>query len=102
MKRSVRYFLAGILTLLGFSSCASLREARQARQERERQQAEARQKALVEEVLRKMEADDAAAGKAEGMRGPQVGADSVRREKAERAKLLYAVPNVPYREIKEK
>jgi len=97
MKRTVNYLLAGILALLGFSSCSSLREARQARQERERQEAEAQQKALVEEVLRKMEADDAVR-----TASPQVRVDSIRQAEAERTKLLYAVPNVPYREIKEK
>ncbi|MBQ9660667.1 MAG: hypothetical protein IJV37_05305 [Bacteroidales bacterium] len=104
MKRTVNYLLAGILALLGFSSCASLREARQARQERERQEAEAQQRALVEEVLRKMEADDASRKAAEeaGRMQQQVRIDSIRQGEAERTKLLYAVPNVPYREVKEK
>ena len=37
MKKTVTYLLAGVLTLLGFSSCANLRQARQERLERERQ-----------------------------------------------------------------
>ena len=37
MKKTFTYILAGVLTLLGFSSCASLRQARLERLERERQ-----------------------------------------------------------------
>ena len=42
MKKTLAYILAGVLTLLGFSSCASLRQARQERLERERQAERAR------------------------------------------------------------
>ena len=35
MKKTLAYILAGVLTLLGFSSCASLRQARQERLERD-------------------------------------------------------------------
>ena len=42
MKKTVAYILAGVLTLLGFSSCANLRQARLERQERERMAEEQR------------------------------------------------------------
>lgn len=89
MKKRVNYILAGMLALLGFSSCSALREARQARQEREQKAAEAQQQALVEQILQEMEENEP----------PQI--EVMEREQIERAKLLYAVPNAPYREIKE-
>ena len=105
MKRSVNYLLCGLLTLLGFTSCAALRDARQARLERERLQAEAQQKALIEQILKEMEAKGAAdperQAQLEQERQQRV-LDSIRRADRERNVLLYAVPNVPYREIKEK
>ena len=105
MKRSVNYFLCGLLTLLGFTSCAALRDARQARLERERQAAEAQQKALIEQILQEMEAKEAADPELQARREQerqQRILDSIRRANQERNVLLYAVPNVPYREIKEK
>lgn len=98
MKKSVNYILAGILTILGFSSCSALREARQARLEREQEAARAQQKALVEQILSEMEAREAPLQEQEK---EQRRLDSLRRAQEERTKLLYAVPNVPYREIKE-
>lgn len=89
MKKPFRYLLAGVLTLLGFSSCSALREAREARAAREREAWEQQQRELVEQTLREMLERDAQAAR-----------DSVSR--IERVKLLYGVPNVPYREIKEK
>ncbi len=97
MKRSVKYLLGGILALLGFSSCTALREARDARAERERQAFEAQQRALVEQTLQEMLEADANDPKREPAR-----LDTIRRADRERNVLLYAVPNVPYREIKEK
>ena len=104
MKKGVKYVLAGILTLLGFSSCASLREAREARAQREREAFEAQQKALVEETLRQMLEDDA--------NNPELLEQKRRQEEElrererlrdlDRMKLLYGVPNVPYREIEKK
>ena len=90
MKKPFRYLLAGVLTLLGFSSCSALREAREARAAREREAWEKQQRELVEQTLQEMLEHDA-----------QVGNDTVQPE-VERIRLLYAVPNVPYREIKEK
>lgn len=97
MKRSVRYILAGVIALLGFSSCASLREAREERSRREREAFDAQQRALVEQELQRMLDEDA--------KNPvQPQRDTVRvgesRREGERIKLLYAVPNVPYREVK--
>lgn len=89
MKKSFRYLLAGVLTLLGFSSCSALREAREARAAREREAFEKQQRELVEQTLQEMLEQDARSAK-----------DSV--QMIERVKLLYGVPNVPYREIKEK
>ena len=104
MTKGVKYVLAGILTLLGFSSCASLREAREARAQREREAFEAQQKALVEETLRQMLEDDA--------NNPELLEQKRRQEEElrererlrdlDRMKLLYGVPNVPYREIEKK
>ncbi|MCR4859400.1 MAG: hypothetical protein K5910_01900 [Bacteroidales bacterium] len=97
MKRSVNYLLAGILALLGFSSCTALREAREARAEREKRAFEEQQKALVEQELQRMLEEDA---RAEGLRDPEkIRLDSARRAELGRTKLLYAVPNVPYRRI---
>ena len=98
MKKSVNYILAGILAILGFSSCSALREARQARLEREQEAARAQQKALVDQILSEMEAQEAPLQEQEK---EQRRLDSLRRAQEERTKLLYAVPNVPYREIKE-
>ena len=105
MKRSVNYLLCGLLTLLGFTSCAALRDARQARLERERQAAEAQQKALVEQILAEMDAKGAPDAERQAQldrEREQRALDSIRRANMERNVLLYAVPNVPYREIKEK
>ena len=102
MKRSVNYLLCGLLTLLGFTSCAALRDARQARLERERQAAEAQQKALVEQILAEMDAREAPLRDRMEQERQQRILDSIRRANMERNVLLYAVPNVPYREIKEK
>ena len=102
MKRSVNYLLCGLLTLLGFTSCAALRDARQARLERERQAAEAQQKALVEQILAEMDAREAPLRDRMEQERQQRILDSIRRADMERNVLLYAVPNVPYREIKEK
>lgn len=90
MKKPFRYLLAGVLTLLGFSSCSALREAREARAAREREAWEKQQRELVEQTLQEMLEHDA-----------RVANDTVPPE-FERVRLLYAVPNVPYREIKEK
>ena len=49
MKRSVNYLLCGLLTLLGFTSCAALRDARQARLEREREPARRRRRVIAAE-----------------------------------------------------
>ena len=94
MKKKVNYILAGLLTLLGFSSCSALHEARAARAERERLEQEAQQRALVEQELARMEEEDArretAKKELERIEGER-----------NRAVLLYAVPNVPYRRIEE-
>jgi hypothetical protein len=102
MKKGIRYILAGVLTLLGFTSCASLREAREARAQREREAFDAQQKALVEETLQKMLEDDAK--NPEKQKADQGGSATVveGRTEPERVKLLYAVPNVPYRDIEKK
>lgn len=92
MKRPVRYILAGLLALLGFSSCASLREAREERSRREREAFEAQQRALVEQELQRMMEEDA--------RNPEKQIQEEgrsRHHEEQRAKLLYAVPNAPYR-----
>jgi len=104
MKRTVNYLLAGILALLGFSSCSALREAREARAAREREAFEAQQKALVEQELQRMLEEDARDPERirERQRLEEIRLDSARRAELERTKLLYAVPNVPYREIQEK
>jgi len=108
MKKSVRYFLGGILALLGFSSCTALREARDARAERERealrQQQMERKDQLLREMLEADENDPAYQAQQEAIREAerqrrireQIEADR------ERTRLLYAVPNVPYREIQKK
>ena len=90
MKKKLAYILAGVLTLLGFSSCASLRQARQERLERERQ-AEADRIAYEQ-----WQRDSAELARQEYL------LDSLRRAEMERNKLLYAVPNVPYQDIREK
>ena len=84
MKKSVAYILAGVLTLLGFSSCANLRQARQERLERERQ---AEQDRLAYEQWQRDSAD---------LARQRFLLDSLRKAEMERAKLLYAVPNVPF------
>ena len=107
MKRPVRYILGGLLAVLGFSSCSALREAREARAEREREAIRQQQMALKDQVLQEMlEADE---------NDPEYQAQQAKLREAERqrlireqmesdqrTKLLYAVPNVPYREVKEK
>ncbi|MCR4824821.1 MAG: hypothetical protein K5849_05625 [Bacteroidales bacterium] len=105
MKRSVNYILAGILALLGFSSCSALREARQARLEREQEAAKAQQKALVEQVLADMEEKERPSREQERKELEEQELkrlDSIRRAELERTKLLYAVPNVPYQRIEDK
>lgn len=93
--------LAGVLALLGFTSCASLREAREARAQREREAFEAQQKALVEETLREMlEADANNPELQERKRQSEISGEGVIPER-ERAKLLYGVPNVPYRDLEK-
>ena len=101
MKKPVRYILAGILTLLGFSSCTALREARQAEIDRQKAEIDRLQQPTIEEVRARLEADGRARDEAELQREQRI-RDSIRRAEAERIKLLYAVPNVPYREVKEK
>ena len=107
MKKPVRYLLGALLALLGFSSCSALREARLAREAREREAFDAQQRALVEQTLQEMlEADandpfrlaEEERQRAEAIRR----ADSLRRAEGERAKLLYAVPNVPYKRLEIK
>ena len=106
MNKKVKSILAAILAVLGFSSCTALREAREARAERERQALDARQSALVEEMLRKMEEED----REQGLDQPTLDektrrereAERIRREREQRAVLLYAVPNVPYQRIEKK
>ena len=98
MKKRINYILAGVLTLLGFSSCSALHEAREARAERERQEQEAQQRALVEQELARMLAEDDQNGYSAELRDAE--GTRIRAER-ERAKLLYAVPNVPYRRIDE-
>lgn len=100
MKKGIRYILAGVLTLLGFTSCASLREAREARAQREREAFDAQQKALVEETLRKMLEDDAKNPEKQKVSQDSTISGEIRVPE-ERIKLLYAVPNVPYREIEK-
>ena len=90
MKKTLTYILAGVLTLLGFSSCATLRQARQERLERERQ-------AEAERIAREEWQRDSAE-----LARQQFVLDSLRRAEMERNKLLYAVPNVPYQDIKER
>ena len=90
MKKTLTYILAGVLTLLGFSSCASLRQARLERLERERQ-------AEAERIAREEWQRDSAE-----LARQQFVLDSLRRAEMERNKLLYAVPNVPYQDIKER
>ena len=84
MKKTFTYILAGVLTLLGFSSCANLRQARQERLERERQ---AEQDRLAYEQWQRDSAD---------LARQRFLLDSLRKAEMERAKLLYAVPNVPF------
>ena len=101
MNKTVNHLLAGILVLLGFSSCASLREAREARAERERAEAEAQQMAAKDALLQKMLEDDAREAALKGGQKQPVQLDTVR-ARDERIKLLYAVPNVPYTKINER
>ena len=56
MKKPVRYILAGILTLLGFSSCTALREARQAEIDRQKAEIDRLQQPTIEEVRARLEA----------------------------------------------
>lgn len=96
--------LAGVLALLGFSSCASLHEAQEARAQREREAFESQQKALVEETLQEMLEADANNPELQEQKRRQgtVISGEGRIEEMERMKLLYGVPNVPYREIEKK
>ena len=89
MKKTVTYILAGVLTLLGFSSCANLRQARLERQARERQAELDRQ--AYEEYQR-------ASAK---LARQQFLLDSLKKADLERNILLYAVPNVPYEKVEE-
>ena len=95
MKKGIRYVLAGILALLGFSSCASLHEAQERRALRDREAFDAQQQALVEETLREMLEADA--------NNPELQKKEVKEPERdwERMKLLYGVPNVPYRGIEK-
>ena len=107
MKKPVSYLLGAFLALLGFSSCSALREARLAREAREREAFEAQQRALVEQTLREMleadENDPYRIAEEERRRAEAIRrADSIRRAEGERAKLLYAVPNVPYKQVEIK
>ena len=87
MKKTVTYILAGVLTLLGFSSCASLRQARLERREREQQR----------KAYEQWQRDSAELARTRFI------LDSLDRVERDRNVLLYAVPNVPYGEvIKEK
>ena len=90
MKKTLTFILTGLLTLLGFSSCANLRQARMERLERERQ-AEAER--LAHEQWQRDSAE---------LARQQFVLDSLRKAELERNKLLYAVPNVPYGSVQEK
>ena len=90
MKKTVTYILAGVISLLGFSSCANLRQARLERLERERQAEQERQ------AYEQWQRDSAELAR------QQYKLDSLRQAEMERNKLLYAVPNVPYGSVKEK
>ena len=86
MKKTVTYILAGLITLLGFSSCANLRKARLERQARE-------QERLAQEQWQRDSAE---------LARQQYRIDSLRQAELERNKLLYAVPNVPYQDLETK
>jgi len=101
MKKTFKYILAGTLALLGFSSCSALREAREAREAREREALEKQQRELVEQTLQEMLERDAQDPEFQNQRSSKWNIDSTGTVVEERIKLLYAVPNVPYREIKE-
>jgi len=89
MKKTVAYILAGALALLGFSSCANLRQARLERLERERMAEEQRK---AQEQWQRDSAE---------LARQQFLIDSLRQAEMERNKLLYAVPNVPYKNIED-
>ena len=89
MKKTVTYILAGVLTLLGFSSCANLRQARLERQQREREAEQARQE------YEQWQRDSAELARQRFV------LDSLKKADLERNKLLYAVPNVPYGNVEE-
>lgn len=89
MKKTVTYILAGVLTLLGFSSCANLRQARLERQERERK---AEQERLEYEQWQRDSAE---------LARQRFVLDSLKKADMERNILLYAVPNVPYGNVEE-
>ena len=99
MKKGIRYVLAAVLALLGFSSCASLHEAQERRSQREREAFDAQQRALVEQELQRMLDEDALKSALEQEQRDSIIARN-RREEG-RIKLLYGVPNVPYREIEK-
>lgn len=87
MKKTLAYILAGVLALLGFSSCANLRRARQERFEREQQR-------IADSLALEQWQRDSA-----GMARQMFILDSLRKAEENRNVLLYAVPNVPYRNV---
>ncbi len=89
MKKTLAYLLAGVLTLLGFSSCANLRRARQERFEREQQR-------IADSLARVQWQRDSAE-----LARQMFLLDSLRKVEESRNVLLYAVPNVPYEVMKE-
>jgi len=97
MKKPFNYLLAGLLALLGFSSCSALREAREAREMREREAFERQQRELVEQTLQEMLEADASACKPEA----QVKEEKVDSIRDQRIRVLYGTRNVPYRELEE-
>ena len=103
MKKTVRYFLGGLLALLGFSSCSALREARDARAAREREMFREQQMALKDQVLQEMleqdENDPEYQARLEAERQRRI---QEQMRDNERNVLLYAVPNAPYRQIEKK
>ena len=104
MNKSVKYLLGGVLAVLGFSSCSALREAREAREEREREAFRQQQMELKDQLLNEMLERDANDPEfLDRQRAlEKIRTDSVRRAEMERTRLLYAVPNVPYRELEKK
>lgn len=97
MKKPVRYILGGILALLGFSSCSSMREARQGGSD----ELSPAQQQTVEEIKAEMDARYQGYMNAEQARLMHI-RDSIARAQREPAVLLYAVPNVPFKVLEEK